>query len=972
MEAFSRFIARIRDEDDEKKEDKDKDTKEGDAIVKDENKKLEKDVQLEKERTKELSDQVTSKNALLEQGVSKAIENGSLKIAPDAATSIADLQNLRTECSILQRQLELSQKTVEEAHIAKENAEYKLRAYETQSGNQNSILEALNNAKIQAEQKADLRQNTAGSKALVSVKDGELAQLKALNRNLKKELELLSEQLRIAKDEMLSNREEIKALTFALKNKLLEEREARKNLEKRLWEKENECLSHDSDFRTVSRTLSITSDERDGYKAKLDDLNERVHEMVNEKSKLQHELRVKENKLDEAIMMRKQTERQLESTKEELNELQLSRDCLHEITDNQKSSVSAAKKQATKYHQEKTELKKTISGLEGEKHKLQRNLRESESEKDQLISDKEKLAKDVIKIATQLENKDELLIEQKHRYENAIENIKLDFINETTKLAQLKDAAENEAKKLKEEKRELEHELELREREMTDYDKNSDNNEYFSREKKDLNNKLQALQNENRDLSSEVKKVNQSLYLLEKDKEHLDKLIQEKDKQYSQLREELNTERHKFMNDIFSLREKSYQQEKQTDNKIADISEKYKRSRSEKEELNMQYTDLLRSYENVKGDIKELEYQNERLNSHIESIGNNTQYAEKQCDVYKARNESLKQQLAKEEEEKQKLKGQLINCQTELIKVKEYYDNYKREGESSITLLTTNQDYTKGLEEQLKDARNQILTLQEELEKTKLEYECKIKLIQDELDAIKGTSVNKIDDLTKENERLSTNLQDTKRILSDKIEKLKNLQTELEDTKSAYEHKSNELIKNQSKLRLELETRQELEERLNKREEMMNELLTNSEKDKTHIIEISNAKLNSVLKRVEERDKELEVQTEHYQDIEKKNVQSEYKIVNEFSTKLKEADDRLKREKMSHSLTKRQLEMAHEDCEILREQLRMNRSKYNQRILSMANFDSGKNRSEKINEIIARSEEKAQRLLESGKVFDIP
>lgn len=43
------------------------------------------------------------------------------------------------------------------------------------------------------------------------------------------------------------------------------------------------------------------------------------------------------------MMMRKQLERQLDATREELNELQLSRDCLHEITDNQKTSVSAAK-----------------------------------------------------------------------------------------------------------------------------------------------------------------------------------------------------------------------------------------------------------------------------------------------------------------------------------------------------------------------------------------------------------------------------------------------------------------------------------------------------------------------------------------------------------------------------------------------------------------------------------------------------
>lgn len=93
---------------------------------------------------------------MLEQGVSKAVENGSLKISPDAATSITELQNLRTENNILQRQLDLSQRTLEEARVAKENAEYKLRTYETQSGNQSGLLEALNNAKIQAEQKADV------------------------------------------------------------------------------------------------------------------------------------------------------------------------------------------------------------------------------------------------------------------------------------------------------------------------------------------------------------------------------------------------------------------------------------------------------------------------------------------------------------------------------------------------------------------------------------------------------------------------------------------------------------------------------------------------------------------------------------------------------------------------------------------------------------------------------------------------
>lgn len=64
--------------------------------------------------------------------------------------------------------------------------------------------------------------------------------------------------------------------------------------------------------------------------------------------------------------------------------------------------------------------------------------------------------------------------------------------------------------------------------------------------------------------------------------------------------------------------------------------------------------------------------------------------------------------------------------------------------------------------------------------------------------------------------------------------------------------------------------------------------------------------------------------------------------------------------------------MAHEDCEALREQLRINRIKYNQRIIGMANYETGKNRSEKINEIIARSEEKAQRLLDSGKGKDNP
>lgn len=58
------------------------------------------------------------------------------------------------------------------------------------------------------------------------------------------------------------------------------------------------------------------------------------------------------------------------------------------------------------------------------------------------------------------------------------------------------------------------------------------------------------------------------------------------------------------------------------------------------------------------------------------------------------------------------MKGQLINCQTELIRVKEYYDNYKRDGDSSLTMFNNNQEYINGLEDQLKDARvsNKIKT----------------------------------------------------------------------------------------------------------------------------------------------------------------------------------------------------------------------------------------------------------------------
>lgn len=71
----------------------------------------------------------------------------------------------------------------------------------------------------------------------------------------------------------------------------------------------------------------------------------------------------------------------------------------------------------------------------------------------------------------------------------------------------------------------------------------------------------------------------------------------------------------------------------------------------------------------------------------------------------------------------------------------------------------------------------------------------------------------------------------------------------------------------------------------------------------------------------------------------------------------------LENEELAHSVTKKHLEFLRKDIENLENQLKLEREKFNERIISMANYDSGETRIEKIKQIIFLTDEKAERVL---------
>ncbi|XP_041364112.1 putative leucine-rich repeat-containing protein DDB_G0290503 [Gigantopelta aegis] len=769
---------------------------------------------------------------------------------------------------------------------------------------------------------------------------------------LEKEIRKLHQELMAERD--VHHRQKTESADFI--RKIEQTEQTFRHTAAELQEKKTLLVSMETDLQHVKRQLSGLEAENEQLKVKVDHLNEDVRNLTSINTTLETRLDMERSSLAEEKMSASQKKEDLTTTSHRLEALKHEQSMLLNNLSAERKNSEQLREEVGRQEQLVHKLTDDLKASEKELDSKQEKIGQLQEKIDQLKNEKSYLYQDYEAMCRKLGEKDKEIADLKESYESKIESLKKEVQlqqaereHDGTSLAKNLHLAQAEIVDLNEE-------LKKKELQLSSYGRALQELHELSMQKKEMESKMSRMES----------RVAESQILLES---HRNEMISFKEAN-QRLQDELSESQiqcHTLQQDLRNQKELASCHTLEFNHRISDLqSQKDTKVSHLKEALNQMEQKLQstqQTLDSVHSKFDQLQVENRSLVLSVDHTG--SAYTE-ECTARKHAEEKLKSAMSDIDD----IRREKLKCEERILELQKQLgvaeSQLKTETEHVHTLSTQLQE-TKVLAHSLKTAvkakqektnmlQAEVVQLQQALDTEKQLFEIKLHKTTLELRQKIETGEQDREKLTQQVHLLSVSLEQAREQLAAKNKDNLKLNTELLDLQESLHDNSNKLRQAIDSLRIEEEMQSTLSARFEAQEEELKKLKTFLAKkcesesgDKTMWLEMD--------KMVRELSQQMHEHLESRRLSESSAKDHESRLATSYRRQIDKLTTEVSTERALHSITRNSLQAVEEDTARLRAQV------LNMRQASPSPNKSQKCRIEAINELIARSQIRAQHLL---------
>ncbi|XP_074650987.1 uncharacterized protein LOC141905831 isoform X3 [Tubulanus polymorphus] len=733
-----------------------------------------------------------------------------------------------------------------------------------------------------------------------------------------------------------------------------------RNVEKECHQKDNQLVVMETEHKHLKKSMCFLETERDHLRQQVISINEDVRKLTIHDNAIQKQLDLEQSMIHDEKVSRQKAQDDLVAVSKQFDNLKADYDVLCVSLEYEKNSAYKIKEHSDsvlKEHQNSLqELKKLQDELESCKTELNANI-------DMIVilkRDKESSYRDLQMMCHKLDEKDQTIITLQEKCSIAVESIQREYAVERTNLSNDIETKQSELQTTREKLVQITEQFKEKEIQLAGFGKTLRVLDEETRMRHDLELKYQSVNSELLDakmLMGHMKTENVSLKEAARQlQDNMDKLKENNTSLREKLKdqhEKINQENHDLKNSIFKTNEQYDKERNDLKSRLNKALSSLKSaeaslsaSNSSREQLLNNCRSSEQNLDELKGQLHE-EITNRKLAEQLlsnmkvhldDSIGQKNQYDDR-LSVTQAMLMKKEGDLAVEQEKYQKLTldfneleatsyAQEARAQTlqEQVNGLEFENlNYRN------TVESLKHNFTGKTKKQLEDMRQDVQSLEQE--RNKLMYQ---------LQLLESDFMKAREQISQKNQEI-LNLKEENLVQDERLKDAKNKLREIKDAR-----KLEEAV--QGKLHLR---NQELEKDIVSLRSNKGDMVDGSSID-------SKSDVRDMLK---ELNRQVAEHNENRQRLELEYKQKLANLTKQYDSKINALELRLFSENAMHNVTKNQVNSLEEDLQRLRCKL-LNKKR--------ENTDKSKDvsRIEEINELIAKSQVRAQAMLSNSFALD--
>ncbi|XP_005105360.1 golgin subfamily A member 4 isoform X2 [Aplysia californica] len=710
----------------------------------------------------------------------------------------------------------------------------------------------------------------------------------------------------------------------------------------------------------VTKDLSTTESERDSLKVKVDQLSDDVRALSNVNTGLEKKLETNHTVLQEEQNSGSKRREEITSLNHKMEVLKHEQNLLLGNLTTERKTQEKLKEEIKSHEEEEKKLREKIAELTGELETQKGHLIAAKETVQQTKAEKETFMKDYHDACRRLGEKETAMQEMQKKSEKEITVVRQETLKQSQAVSLEKANTTRDLSQLRQEVEDLKQQLSRKDAQIGSFNHTLKELEDAQRQNKDLENYISEQDKISAESKLLVESLRKELMSLRDENSNIQDTVARKEVVILDLKDQLRSSGESTESQVTEMRHtidgmrSHHEFEKKTlRDALNKVEENLKSSVQEVRTL-MDAKDHLS--EQTRTQERALSEVNYKLSQEVAA----RKVSEEKLEQIRETVDDAKRKKVNAEEKANSLQMSMNKAEADHTVMRERIKNLTTQLKDVETALAVSEGAVKAGEDKVEGLKTELLRHQQSLESLKQQSGSKLRKLTLDLQQ-QGESQEKEQlKLTQQCHQLSVDLEQAREMLAVKSKENLKLQEEMLELQEQVREGASKLRQTQDSLKHEEEMQTRLSYRFEEQEselkQLRNFLAKKADEDGD-----GKGMWQEMNRVISELSRQLQFHMETSRLMEQGNRDNSSELVHRLRRSLLEAESQLNTERALHQVTRSSMQALDEDCSRLRQML------YAMKRRGTRSEKKPKSRMEEINEIIARSQTRAQAMLASGE-----
>ncbi|XP_067665526.1 uncharacterized protein [Haliotis asinina] len=729
-----------------------------------------------------------------------------------------------------------------------------------------------------------------------------------------------------------------------------------------LHERQGHIASLDTDLRQAKRENTYLETENQQLKVKVDQLKEESQKLTSMIHSLENRLEMEQASLAGEQSNCTKRKEELVSTQHKLDTLQREYKMLLNNLEAERRGYEQLKEELSSSEASEKNLREQLQLLQAN-HDSQRGQNLAHRDNlEQLQKEKTAIFQDYQDVCRQLGEKEKKMGNLRDECGRQVEAVKRDAALQQTRMNQEQESMDRDLKMYKEEINELSEKLRQKDVQLNAFGRTLTQLEDVTREKKTLEVKLEKMESAAEETKNQLETSRSEIQGMKETHSQLQESLAKTQMNYLSAQEQLRTQTESTSGQVLHLKHTISELKNQHEGERAHLREALNQAEAKLHSVELTLKNVTENRDELSADKKSLERSFEEAKTQVAEEVMNRKLLEQKSESQKSHLEDTKKKKQSLEEKTAEQLARLTRVESELQLERERVMTLTSQVQELQASLHGNQSAAKARQEQVEILQSEVGKLQHLLDTQKQQLGSKFRKANLDIKQQLETSETEKTKLTQEAQQLSVQLEQARENIAIKNKENLRLQEEILSLEEQVRENASQLKQAMDSLHMEEQMQSSLNSRFSEQEEELKRLRTFLAK-KTEEGGENKGMWHEMNRVIQDLSRQMQQHLDSQKSSDKEARDREIKLANSFKKQVATLESELKTERALHQITRSSLKSQEEDNQRLRDQMFALRRK------SISPEKKYKSRSEEINELISRSQSRAQAILSSTGAY---